>query len=848
MLYCEQCTRNPKESSARKRRRFAAAKGLELHLRLYHQQAESWDDGTPFVAAHVRRRTTVDSTDASTSSNIAEETVALADQDDNDDVLMEENPVEAADAYDVPDYDMPNEAIDTSADGEQFDTDAYGNTFYAGLNNSFEVHPSDHRIRHCPLCTSASIDVNMISDGEQQGNPPATIKELRRGLRNEGHVVLQEFTSTPINLASIDNFPMNCIADFEKAVGPMVFLHRNIKELAEHILLSPSTATRHDEVVYDDLHTSQWWSKVQHDIGDDGAVVIPLMLSSDATLVSTNARHKAWPIYLTLGNVPKSIRYKKEYLACRVLGYLPVINVAPAFARKPWMSLCKAAIFQHCMKILMAPFATAATTMFFRGPKNNIYRCVPMLATDSADLPEQTLLAGTRSWMNGYGCPRCFIKCVDFKKGFDVVADKRNKENMAGSTTIPPLGSFGLKNAFWDTPFDIYGSLVVDDLHQLGGVYSHLLRYIEDRIKKQRNAVLLVQERCMKLPYYTGMKRFDNGFLLSSLTNPTFHELRKHMQLVLCLVYDLIPLQSVLCLRSFVDFFIQINSKEHTEATLTAADDHLRLFFKYLPCFQDLSSMKIPKLHMLTKYTNDIRLKGPLDGYTTMNSERLHQSNAKKPSQRTNYRDVVSFTQQLAKYIEDRDVCLDLYANPPSTLAANVPTQATHAMKTLLKAPWCERIDTLEQHDSRLRGLKTHVTLYLDSLTRQGRGNVSLSNCTQLGSLNIKVYQHMEFTEANDDGSTNITTIRTGKFHNKIYNDHVKAVDVTKSRAPSGQFKSFYGKVLCFFEVVHSNMKKLPPRPAPPRPRCVDNDKFGLCVYIGSLGSALLVVAWALRC
>lgn len=35
-------------------------------------------------------------------------------------------------------------------------------------------------------------------------------------------------------------------------------------------------------------------------------------------------------------------------------------------------------------------------------------------------------------------------------------------------------------NAFWKVPlFNIYASLTVDDLHQLGGVYKHLLQCLE---------------------------------------------------------------------------------------------------------------------------------------------------------------------------------------------------------------------------------------------------------------------------------------------------------------------------------------------------------------------------------
>ncbi|SAM00090.1 hypothetical protein [Absidia glauca] len=575
------------------------------------------------------------------------------------------------------------------------------------------------------------------------------------------------------------------------------------------MILSPATATRYNEVVYDDLHTSQWWSDLQRSVGDDDVVILPLMLSSDATLVSGNGKNKAWPIYMTIGNVPKGVRYKKEYGACRVLGYLPVINVLPEYAGKPWISKCKMAIYHHCMKLLMAPFSgSTSETKFFQGPFGSVYKCLPRLATYSADYPEQNLLALTKSWTNGYGCPRCTVESSEYRKGVNGVAVRRSNSNMIQFASTEDFGTVNLRNAFWDTPFDIYDALTVDDLHQLGGVYRHLIGFVEKIIKQQRGKAALVQQRCKGLPHYTGMKRFDKGFLLSSLTNPTYDEFRKHMQLVLCLVYDLIPLQCTLCIRAFVDFFTQINSKEHTEATLSAADEYLHLFYLYLPCFQDLSAMKAPKIHMLTKYTRDIRLKGPLDDYSTMNSERMHQVNAKKPAKRTNYRDHVSFTTQLGKFVEDRDACIDMYGPPPSPSAPLQETPTKLALITLLNDDWARRLDDLERHDQQLYGLRRSVVLYLDSITRQRSHPISVSRCMQLHSLDIKLYQHMVLAETNEDGVVNRTSIRTGQFYNKTYNDNIKAVDVTKTISESDQHPTFYGKVLYFLEVTYGNMKK----------------------------------------
>ncbi|SAL99065.1 hypothetical protein, partial, partial [Absidia glauca] len=145
------------------------------------------------------------------------------------------------------------------------------------------------------------------------------------------------FTCTKINVRQIPGFPQQYAEKFEAATQPMVFLHRNIHRLTEQIfsapnlandmILSSATAERYDEAVYDDLHTSGWWADIERETDGD-VVVVPLMLSSDATLVSNNGKNKAWPIYLTIGNVPKDVRYKKDYRACKVLGFFPVITMA----------------------------------------------------------------------------------------------------------------------------------------------------------------------------------------------------------------------------------------------------------------------------------------------------------------------------------------------------------------------------------------------------------------------------------------------------------------------------------------------------------------------------------------
>ncbi|KAG1437254.1 hypothetical protein G6F56_013196 [Rhizopus delemar] len=114
----------------------------------------------------------------------------------------------------------------------------------------------------------------------------------------------------------------------------------SLPTLWEYMLKNPYIAKRDDERVYNDIPTSQWWHDLQQEVGLD-TVVLAVMLFSNMTLVNNNGRKKAWPLYLTLGNIPKSIRYLEAYRACRVLAYLPIITTIKGKAIPSWWSHCK---------------------------------------------------------------------------------------------------------------------------------------------------------------------------------------------------------------------------------------------------------------------------------------------------------------------------------------------------------------------------------------------------------------------------------------------------------------------------------------------------------------------------
>jgi hypothetical protein len=133
--------------------------------------------------------------------------------------------------------------------------------------------------------------------------------------------------------------------------------------------------------------------------------MIPLLISSDHTHVTLFGNKSVYPLYLTIGNIPKDIRQKPSCYAQILLAYLPTSylkHVTSDTSRRRMVNN----LFHSCLTQILAPIRQAAVEgILMKDGRGVLRRCHPILVSYIADYPEQVIVTGTKT----KDCPKCNI-------------------------------------------------------------------------------------------------------------------------------------------------------------------------------------------------------------------------------------------------------------------------------------------------------------------------------------------------------------------------------------------------------------------------------------------------------
>ncbi|KAJ7750298.1 hypothetical protein B0H16DRAFT_1843487 [Mycena metata] len=398
-------------------------------------------------------------------------------------------------------------------------------------------------------------------------------------------------------------------------------------EFAAHLKVAPE---RHyadeDQTIrlYHDMHTGKWWWATQRELEKrrKGATVIPIIISSDKTLLTLFRNRTAYPVYLTIGNIPKDIRRKPSRQAQILLAYLPTSKLEHITVKASRRRILTN-LFHTCMAKILEPLKGAGSEgMVVVSGDGVARRGHPILAAYVGDYPEQ-LLVGCVKNMDCPQCPEAAKNLGDAPvagepekfRDLNAILDALAAFDEDPAEFVKKCKAAGIKpviHPFWEgLPFvDIYKSITPDVLHQLyQGVMKHLKAWIIEAFGAAE-----IDARCRRLPPNHNIRNFMNGIShISRFIRPRLWRSRTMLWL----------------------------DSTRTRAYLSISASEPILIF--------------PKLHFLRHYSLGTKRFGTTDNFNTETTERLHIDFAKDAYRATNHKDEYP---QMTRWLERKEKIL----------------------------------------------------------------------------------------------------------------------------------------------------------------------------------------------
>ena len=478
-----------------------------------------------------------------------------------------------------------------------------------------------------------------------------------------------------------------------------------------------------------------------------GATVAPVILATDKTqLTQFSGNRLAYPVYMTLGNIPRSIRRKPSQHACVLVAYLSVNKSVGQELTQKEKSARIQQIFHDSLRVVLEPLKKAGKEgMEVTFGDGYVRRVHPILACYVADYPEQCLVTCCK-----YGtCPKCDLgedqignrEGGNWRTQRDTLTTIKKAAASATSTTAFQLRcrqdhiSGAVTRPFWDgfPLYDIHLSITPDVLHQLyQGIVKYLVLWCTCLMEVKE-----LDERIKALPPCFGVRHFKKGW--SELSQVSGGERKNMARILLACIVGRVPSKAVICFRALLDFIYIAQYASHDDDTLQYLEDALDLYHQNKDVLTDeglglRTHLNIPKFHAMVHYSQSIRAFGTTDNYNTEMFERFHIDFAKEGWRASNFRNelpqmtrwlerqekVASFETYIDHFKGEQDnavtAAADIDDSPPRIL---VPAKPDRINQTLIS------IQTLHHCPSFSHQLRVYLNSLLDQSDALPRANIS---------------------------------------------------------------------------------------------------------------------------
>ncbi|KAG1819804.1 uncharacterized protein BJ212DRAFT_1446151 [Suillus subaureus] len=379
--------------------------------------------------------------------------------------------------------------------------------------------------------------------------------------------------------------------------------------------------------LFHDMHTSKWWWKTQKklDAQHPGRTIVP-------TIISSNKTQTVYPMYLTIGNIPKELHHKPSPGSHVLLAYLPTSHLEH-ITNKASHHRTIANLYHTCLHHVLAPLIPAGTEgILMHSSDGARCHCHPIFASFVSDYPEQLMTTGVK-----FGeCLKCDVDAKDT------------------GTFVHTCATAGIKpiiHPFWeDLPFtNIFRTIMPDVLHQLyQGLIKHLLAWLSAACGGAEIDAYpqLLRHHCRRLPPNHHIHLFTKGITCLSCISGTEHAQICHFILRIiidiCLPNNLNAGHLLQAVHGLLNSLYLTQYPCHSSETLHSLDEALDHFHPNKDIFIQFgihNNFNLPKLHAACHYHLMITLFSTTDNYNTEYTEHLHIDLAKDAYCATNHKD-----------------------------------------------------------------------------------------------------------------------------------------------------------------------------------------------------------------
>ncbi|EMD36420.1 hypothetical protein CERSUDRAFT_52595 [Gelatoporia subvermispora B] len=400
-----------------------------------------------------------------------------------------------------------------------------------------------------------------------------------------------------------------------------------------------------------DFMSGDWaWdqaTKIAKDPQTDGAMFVPVILSTDKTTVSVaTGQNEYYPVYASIGNVHNNVR-RAHRNAVVVIGFLNIPKASKECEkdaeflkfRRQLVHTSLAAMLETLKPGMEVPDIVRCADGHFR---KAIYGIGPYIA----DYPEQALIACVvQGW-----CAKCTAEPPDLDSGGDLRWKEHTEAVIEQLQTGEAWDSYGIVNDIM--PFtndfpraDIHELLSPDLLHQLikGTFKDHLVSWVEDYLEivhgeeGAKKILTDIDNRIASAPPFSNLRRFPEGRGFKQWTGDDSKAL---MKVWLPAIVGYVPSKMVKAIAAFLDFCYLARRNVHTPESLDEMDDALRRFHRNRVIFQTTGvrpkGFALPRQHSLVHYRDLIVMFGAPNGLCSSITESKHIKAVKEPYRRSN--------------------------------------------------------------------------------------------------------------------------------------------------------------------------------------------------------------------